>query len=103
LVEADRRARQQVFEAERPDVPQLERPLDEMAQPGERLDWNVVMLERLDDRPQDGGVGVGNRDQDFVRPVRRQNPAEVPSRSENWNAVDTVPDARLVVADQTDR
>ncbi len=103
VVEADRGARQQVLEPERPDVTELERAVDQVPQPRQRLDRDVVLLDRPHDRPQDGRVRIGNRDQDFVRLVGRQDAGEVLPRPEDRHAVDPMADGGVVFADESDR
>ena len=77
--------------------------VDDVAQVRQRLDRDVERLERTDDGADDGRVGVGDREQDFVGARALDDDGQVAPGTEDRHAVDAPSRLVLVIVDEADR
>ena len=96
-------AAQQVLHGEVPDLADLDLPLEHVAQVRQRLDRQLVALERLNDGADLGGLGAGHRHEHLVRVLGRNDPGQIRDRAQHLDAVDTLAHLRPVVVHEADR
>ena len=103
-IEADRRAREQVFDRQAAD---LRRRSTVPSMMSRRLGSVLIgILNGSSARTIDADrrrVGARNRDQHFVGPVLLEDPRQILPRAEHRHAVDPPADLRRVVVDEADR